>query len=96
MKNLYNDICAMFVDRFDSSVMAVEEGISQDVIQKLKGFGHTVEGPLTGINRSHFGRGQIITRGPVFRGNLAGNEVQPTLWAGSDPRADGVAIGYCT
>ncbi|XP_048759135.2 glutathione hydrolase-like YwrD proenzyme isoform X2 [Ostrea edulis] len=81
---------------FDSSIMTVEEGISLDIVKNLKSLGHTVEGPLTGENRSYFGRGQIITRGPVFRGKLAGKEVTPTLWAGSDPRADGVAIGYCT
>lgn len=58
--------------------------------------GHTVDGPVAGENRSQFGRGQIITQGPVFRGREGRKESHPTLWAGSDPRADGAAIGYCT
>ncbi|XP_061193851.1 glutathione hydrolase-like YwrD proenzyme [Saccostrea echinata] len=81
---------------YDSAIIAVEEGISPDVVQKLKSFGHTVEGPVCGENRSRFGRGQIITRGPVFRGQEYRKEIIPTLWAGSDPRGDGMAIGYCT
>uniref|UniRef100_A0A8W8N0K7 Gamma-glutamyltransferase ywrD n=1 Tax=Magallana gigas TaxID=29159 RepID=A0A8W8N0K7_MAGGI len=80
---------------YDSSLIGVEEGISPDVIRKLRSIGHTVEGPVTGENRSRFGRGQIITRGPVFRGREGREESNPTLWAGSDPRADGAAIGYC-
>lgn len=73
----------------------MEEGISPDVIRKLRSIGHTVEGPVNGENRSRFGRGQIITRGPVFRGREGRKESHPTLWAGSEPRADGAAIGYC-
>lgn len=82
--------------RYDSSLIGVEEGISSDVIKKLRSMGHTVDGPVAGENRSRFGRGQIITRGPVFRGREGRKESHPTLWAGSDPRADGAAIGYCT
>ena len=49
-----------------------------ELVQK----GHTVQ-PVSGHGRAIFGRGQIIRR-------LGGN-----VWeAGSDPRADGLAIGY--
>ena len=82
-------------DRFDSSLIGIEDGIPIEVINKLRSLGHSVEGPITGEKRSQFGRGQIITRGPVFRGREGSKESHPTLWAGSDPRADGSAIGYC-
>jgi len=39
---------------------------------------------VSGYNRATFGRGQIIRRDPQ----------SGVLWAGSDPRADGCAMGF--
>jgi gamma-glutamyltranspeptidase/glutathione hydrolase len=44
--------------------------------------GHPVK-PVSGMARSLFGRGQVILRDPS----------SGTLAAGSDPRADGLAMG---
>lgn len=60
----------------------LEEGIGVDVMSALASMGHEVV-PRAGVYRSGFGRGQIILRNPDT-GVLCG---------GSDPRADGMAIG---
>jgi gamma-glutamyltranspeptidase/glutathione hydrolase len=57
----------------------LEEGLPAS---ELAARGHEVS-VVTGYNRSVFGRGQIILRQP-----------DGVLWAGSDPRADGCAIGF--
>ena len=44
---------------------------------------YQVTAPVAGYARSAFGRGQIIRRDPTG-----------VLWGGSDPRADGCAIGF--
>ena len=78
--------------------VAVEEGISLETIMKLKEMGHNIEGPVLGHNRALFGRGQIIVSRPVVKTGRAGDDskvdLEQVLWAGSDPRADGLAIGY--
>ncbi len=61
--------------------VSLEEGIPPEVIARLAGMGHPVT-PVSGIERSLFGRGQIIRRDPA----------SGVLWAGSDPRADGCAM----
>ena len=64
--------------------MYLEEGFSQSAIAGLEQIGHPTK-YLTGIERSSvFGRGQIIVRDPATG----------TLIGGSDPRADGAAVGY--
>jgi len=68
--------------RPDSRV-ELEQGISVETMARLAQMGHSVV-PVTGYARSAFGRGQIIYRDP---GSGA-------LWGGSDPRADGQAVGY--
>ena len=61
----------------------VEDGVPVEVISALAQLGHPVR-PASGALRSGaVGKGQIIARDPQ-----AG-----VLWAGSDPRADGCAIG---
>ncbi len=50
--------------------------------EALAARGHAVR-VVTGYSRSAFGRGQVILRQP-----------DGVLWAGSDPRADGCAIGF--
>ena len=67
--------------------VSLEEGISDIVIQKLGKLGHIINGPVCGHDRALFGRGQIIQS----RKDSSGRRI---LWAGSDPRGDGCAIGY--
>lgn len=70
----------------DQGGVALEDGISNHVISELKCLGHEVIGPVVGKQRIVFGRGQIIRLCPV--------EGESVWWAGSDGRADGLAIGY--
>ena len=82
--------------------VAIEEGISLETIMKLKEMGHNIEGPVLGHNRALFGRGQIIVARPWKGDKKKGGaedqgstaEEQQVWWAGSDPRGDGLAIGY--
>jgi gamma-glutamyltranspeptidase/glutathione hydrolase len=60
--------------------VCVEEGLPA---QELAARGHEVRVMSGGDRTSLFGRGQIILR-----------EADGVLWAGSDPRADGCAIGF--
>jgi gamma-glutamyltranspeptidase/glutathione hydrolase len=62
--------------------ISLEEGIPAATARKLKELGHPVN-RVKGMERSLFGRGQIIRRDPLT-GVLCG---------GSDPRADGCAMG---
>ena len=61
----------------------VEEGIPDRTMAGLKARGHRVQ-RVTGHERAVFGRGQVILRDPET-GVLCG---------GSDPRADGCALGF--
>tara|TARA_B100000287_G_scaffold406856_1_gene431712 strand:- start:1070 stop:2695 length:1626 start_codon:yes stop_codon:yes gene_type:complete len=61
--------------------VAIEEGIDKNVINELKEKGHIIR-RVKGENRNIFGRGQIIRYNPKLK----------TYSAGSDPRADGLAI----
>jgi len=63
--------------------VALEEGIALPVMAELAALGHPVV-PISGHNRSTFGRGQVILRDPHTG----------VLCAGSDPRADGLAMTY--
>ena len=66
----------------ESSVL-LETGITPETIATLAAMGHNVLAtPVTDGARAVFGRGQIIA--PRDNG---------VLWAGSDPRADGCAMG---
>jgi gamma-glutamyltranspeptidase/glutathione hydrolase len=62
--------------------VALEQGIPPQVISKLEQMGHPVE-QVSGHARATFGRGQIILR----------NRESGALYGGSDPRADGCAMG---
>ena len=64
------------------SEVGLEEGISPETASALQSRGHRVS-ILGGHDRAVFGRGQIILR------EAAG----AVLWGGSDPRADGCAVG---
>jgi gamma-glutamyltranspeptidase/glutathione hydrolase len=62
--------------------VALEEGIPVAVMSDLVRMGHSVA-PVSGMARAAFGRGQVIWRDPE----------NGVLWGGSDPRADGLAMG---
>ena len=66
-----------------SSTVLLEEGIPYEVAEELVGRGHAVKHGVAGQERSVFGRGQVIFRAP-----------DGVLWGGSDPRADGCALGF--
>eukprot|EP00050_Salpingoeca_kvevrii_P007741 m.298276 g.298276 ORF g.298276 m.298276 type:complete len:591 (+) comp13822_c0_seq1:47-1819(+) len=75
-----------------SGGVAFEEGIPMQILDGLRELGHVVEGPVAGVHRSLFGRGQIIWRQQVrSRGR---DDAESILVAGSDPRADGCAMGW--
>lgn len=79
----------------DQWLVHLEEGFGQEVSEELRRRGHRVHWPITGFNRSRFGRGQIITVDDWWNPSVR-QAAHPTrvLWAGSDPRADGCAQGY--
>jgi gamma-glutamyltranspeptidase/glutathione hydrolase len=61
--------------------VSLEEGIPAEVMAELTEMGHPVT-PVSGYERSVFGRGQVIQR----------DSKSGVLWGGSDPRADGCAM----
>jgi gamma-glutamyltranspeptidase / glutathione hydrolase len=70
------------MDPFHSeSKTALEEGVPAETISTLGEMGHSIE-VLSGLNRSRFGRGQVICR----------DSTDGVLSAGSDPRSDGCAM----
>ncbi len=64
-------------------VVSLEAGIPLDIAEGLARRGHVVHPVVSGYARALFGRGQIIRREP-----------DGVLWGGSDPRADGLALGF--
>ncbi|GMH38373.1 hypothetical protein BSKO_06257 [Bryopsis sp. KO-2023] len=66
-----------------TSKVWLEEGFSEATIRDLVSRGHAVFPGITGSTRIMFGKGQIIVR------DEAG-----VLWGGSDPRGDGLALGW--
>lgn len=64
-----------------ASRVEIEEGVPFETMATLAQMGHDLV-PVSGYARATFGRGQIIRRDP-----------DGTLWGGSDPRADGCALG---
>lgn len=62
--------------------ISLEDGIDERVVEELRQMGHNVK-LKSGHDRAVFGRAQIIQRLP-----------SGVLWAGSDGRADGMAIGW--
>lgn len=70
----------------------LEDGISQEVKDKLHNLGHTIKYPVKGFERIKFGRGHIITKGSWW--DKSENSSNSVLWAGCDPRTDGLALGY--
>ncbi|KAJ2370384.1 hypothetical protein IW150_004937 [Coemansia sp. RSA 2607] len=66
--------------------VAIEDGIDQKTVDTLRDMGHNVY-VVTGLQRSLFGRGQIIKQ---YTDQSSGVRV---LVGGSDPRSDGQAQG---
>lgn len=70
-------------DGTGGGAVALEEGVPIEVMSDLSNMGHIIS-PTAGYGRGIFGRGQIIMR----------NEETGVIAAGSDARADGMAIGW--
>jgi gamma-glutamyltranspeptidase/glutathione hydrolase len=70
-------------DETSGGRVLLEEGITLDTISALARMGHEVV-PSSGYTRGFFGKGQIIIRDPETG----------VLCAGSEPRADGMAVGW--
>ncbi|KAL8604190.1 hypothetical protein ACOMHN_014758 [Nucella lapillus] len=79
-----------------SKPLAIEEGISPEVTQRLQKMGHNVTGVVSGFERSSFGCGQVITRGAWWDKSESSAVCKESnvYWAGTDPRADGIVAGY--
>ncbi len=69
------------IDPFTPGRADVEDGLPEVSLADLISRGHTLQ-RITGLARQNFGRGQIILRDPA----------SGVLCAGSDPRADGLAV----
>lgn len=61
----------------------LELGLPEAIVNGLRERGHVLRAEVGGYARALFGRGQIIRREP-----------DGVLWGGSDPRADGCAMGF--
>ena len=69
--------------------------MEQGVAEELRKRGHTAVWPVSGHKRAHFGRGQVIAVGCWWDADASEPKMETrVLWAGSDPRADGCALGY--
>ena len=75
-------------DHAVGNIVQLEEGITLDVAEGLRTMGYNVEHGSTFLN---FGRGQIIQE--RMSRSKDGGEVR-VYWAGSDPRGDGMAVGF--
>ena len=71
-------------DGRQNGIVFLEKEIDPSVVEELKSKGHRVKPGVMGHARSVFGRAQIIKR----------DQKTGVLWAGSDGRADGCAIGF--
>ena len=71
-------------DGTQGGVASLESGVDQAVVEELKARGHVLRANLKGHDRSLVGRAQIIKK----------DRKTGVLWAGSDGRADGCAMGY--
>eukprot|EP00563_Minutocellus_polymorphus_P000766 CAMPEP_0181028142 /NCGR_PEP_ID=MMETSP1070-20121207/4518_1 /TAXON_ID=265543 /ORGANISM="Minutocellus polymorphus, Strain NH13" /LENGTH=594 /DNA_ID=CAMNT_0023105387 /DNA_START=109 /DNA_END=1893 /DNA_ORIENTATION=- len=71
-------------DGTKNGVVMLEEGFDDEVVKELSAMEHNYQSGVTSYARSVFGRAQIIKR----------DRSTGVLWAGSDGRADGCALGY--
>lgn len=71
-------------DGTKDGMVQIEGGVDDKEISTLRLLGHKLQCDVVGHARSTFGRAQIIKR----------DRKTGVLWAGSDGRADGCAIGF--
>ena len=71
------------IDIEDTGVVRLEEDVDPKVVSELERRGHKVQ-ILGGYDRGTFGGGQVISRNPETG----------VLVAGSEPRKDGMAVGW--
>lgn len=71
-------------DGTQKGTVFIEDGFDDEVLQQLKYKGHNMRGNVSGFSRSVFGKAQIIKV----------DRESGVLWAGSDGRSDGCAMGY--
>ncbi len=67
-----------------NSTVYLEDGIPPATQQTLADMGHPISPIVASARIGTPGKGQVIHRDPA----------SGTLWAGSDPRSDGAAVGY--
>lgn len=84
--------------QFGNDPVLYEKGIPDDVIQSLREMGHNLHGPVCGFERNKFGNGQVICVQPFWdkevNKRIPSRTKSEVLWAGSDSRCDGQAVGY--
>mmetsp|Transcript_8480 Transcript_8480/g.18658 ORF Transcript_8480/g.18658 Transcript_8480/m.18658 type:complete len:129 (-) Transcript_8480:149-535(-) len=71
------------VDGTQNGTVFLEEGTEEEAVEALRRRGHVVRANVTGGGRAVFGKAQVIVR----------DRETGVLWAGSDGRADGCAMG---
>jgi gamma-glutamyltranspeptidase / glutathione hydrolase len=71
-------------DGTQNGVVFVEDGVDPLIVEALQQMGHQIKAPISGHDRNIFGRAQIIKR----------DRATGVLWAASDGRADGCAMGF--
>ena len=71
-------------DGTQHGVVFLEREVDDEVVEALAARGHKMKANVSGYERALFGRAQIIKR----------DRRTGVLWAGSDGRADGCAIGF--
>jgi len=96
--NLYvHNILVLPIVRMETGSLehvALERGIPDAVVTDLRNMGHNITADVHGWNRALMGRGQVIARGPWGFMPPQVRERGDVYWAGTDPRADGAALGY--
>jgi gamma-glutamyltranspeptidase/glutathione hydrolase len=83
-RNVQESLDAPRFHLLDGAAVALEEGFAPGVREGLAALGHEVKDPVAALGRGGFGGGQAIALDPETG----------VLWAGSDRRKDGLALGF--